>query len=356
MVSGIVSQGNEVSTGNVLIRGNLFDQVCTGSSDCGCVIFAGSGGSGTGLWKNILVTENVCQNSFGWSRTCYHRDMYPYYGECGFAGYGFYIDTGSGIVFYRNIAYNIAQTTFLSNYIYVGNQQLSYVNNLIVSDIKGFSITGYTDKQEGFITIKNNIIVDEAYIGMMISTDKYDKYDKFEVNNNLYYNIGYNASGTGGVAGIYSNANKKWNYLRTFDDLHSQLPTWETTEYSFNPNYKKFPSQYDHKDVNYSKRMFVSYFDDGVFDVTPALEDKGSSTLPQPVQDVLKFFGIPDVKTGSNYDLGPFEKGVKSWIPSSKKDLNRSKYSPEEPVVSSAYSLCLSISSLLACFLFLILF
>ena len=55
------------------------------------------------------------------------------------------------------------------------------------------------------------------------------------------------------------------------------------------------------------------------------------------------------------HDLGPFEKGKGSWLPSSKKDKDRNKYTPEEPViVSSAHSFYLSLSILLACFVIIL--
>ena len=34
--------------------------------------------------------------------------------------------------------------------------------------------------------------------------------------------------------------------------------------------------------------------------------------------ELLNYFGIEDTKKGTNYDLGPYEEGVASWIPSSK--------------------------------------
>jgi len=157
-----------------------------------------------------------------------------------------------------------------------------------------------------------------------------------------------------GVA-FFSDSAKKFQYAPTFDDLHKLAPAWETTEYSFDPKYKKYPGVYDHKDKNFSERFAVTFFDDGVFDVTPELVDKGTA-IPQVVKDMLQFFKIDDVKNGNNYDLGPYETGAKSWIPSSKKDKDRNKYSPEEPVISSAQSFYLSMSLLFSCFFLLILF
>ena len=68
---------------------------------------------------------------------------------------------------------------------------------------------------------------------------------------------------------------------------------------------------------------------------------------------------IKDEKTGDNYDLGPYEKNIGSWLPSSKKDFDRNNNTPEEPVIVDAGVLnsVLSMWLFSACFLlFLILF
>jgi len=46
----------------------------------------------------------------------------------------------------------------------------------------------------------------------------------------------------------------------------------------------------------------VSYFDDGVFAVTPALVDKGTSSIPSTLTNLLNLFNVGNVKTGNNYD------------------------------------------------------
>ena len=53
-----LSKNGEISTGNILVCGNLFDGICSGKSDCGCVKFWSV--SESHAWKNVLMTENLC--------------------------------------------------------------------------------------------------------------------------------------------------------------------------------------------------------------------------------------------------------------------------------------------------------
>ncbi len=105
-----------------------------------------------------------------------------------------------------------------------------------------------------------------------------------------------------------------------------------------------------------------SVFEDGTFAVTTELVDKGTEKLPQIVTELLELFGIHDVKKGSGYDLGPFESGQSSWIPSSKKEAGNpsgetssGSFSPLPPKPSSGNTITLLTTLVVICF-FLILF
>jgi len=233
---------------------------------------------------------------------------------------------------------------------------------------RAYDITYATNQQTSLITLKNNVFVDLSSFGLLIIHNTCPvSYDKFDVNNNLYYKFGWDKTEHNGGIAIIEDTTPGSKYPHNFDDLHELAPAWETTEYSFDPEYKEFPSWYNLRNKTYEERFEISYFEDGVFNVTSALVDKGTSSLPKVVDDMLNHFNIYDRRNGNNYDLGPYETGAESWIPSSKKDKDRNRFSPEKPVVievsvvsdtvSSAHSLYLSLSLLLACFyLFLVIF
>jgi len=233
--------------------------------------------------------------------------------------------------------------------------QTTVVNNLIVASNQAVWVGGALKDQTSIITVKNNIYVDAASLGLAVLRDNYPTpYNKFDVNNNLYYHYGWAGTKYNSGVAVFQDSVSYRQMAHTFDDLHKLAPNWETTNYSFDPKYKEFPSIYN---LSYDQRHNITYFDDGVFDVTTPLIDKGCGTLPQIVTDMLNFFNIKDTKKGNYYDLGPFESGFKYWIPSSKKDKDRNNHNSEEPVVvSSAQSIFLSIPLFLVCFFFIILF
>jgi len=197
-----------------------------------------------------------------------------------------------------------------------GNQTM-IVNNLIVGAPEAISVAGATKEQESHISILNNVIVDAAIFGFIISRENYPTpFDKIDVNNNNYYHYGWSGGRYQAGVGVIQDSNDYWQVAHTFDILHEIAPKWETTNYSFDPKYGSYKSCYN---LSFEERHFVAEFEDGTFDVTSALIDKGTESLPKALKDLLKFFNIDDVKQGNRYDLGPYESGVKSWIPSSKK-------------------------------------
>jgi len=304
------SKDGQIATGYSLFRGNLFDGICSANSDCGCIKIWGE--SESHVWKNMLVTENLCQNTFGWSKTSYNRD---YWDERGYGGFGYFTDYVSGPVFYRNIAYNVGMYGFTIYKEWEDGVQTTVVNNLAVGNAIGLSLGGAEKQQITNVTVKNNVFVDSALIGLSVQNLNYPlPYDKFDINNNLYYHLGWGgAHWNSGDCAIQDSTGYKM--CPTFKELHDVISAWETTEYSYDPKYGQYRSMFN---LSYDTRHFVSTFEDGTFGVTSALIDKGTETLPQIVIDLLEYFGIEDVKTGERYDLGPFESGVKSYIPSSK--------------------------------------
>ncbi len=106
------------------------------------------------------------------------------------------------------------------------------------------------------------------------------------------------------------------------------------------------------------KTLRRSVFEDGTFAMTTELVDKGTEKLLQIVTELLEVFGINDVKKGSGYDLGPFESGQSSWIPSSKKEAGNpsgetssGSFSPLLPKPSSGNTIVVLTTLKMICFL-----
>jgi len=332
-------KNGEIVTGYSLFRGNLFDGSCSANSDCGCLKFWSHAENHE--WKNTFVTENLCQNTFGWSKTSYNRNLW---GERGFAGFGYYMDYASGPVFYRNIAYNLGLNGFHIYKDWEDGVQTTVVNNLVAGSVVGILLGGAEKDQTSKITVKNNVFDDNVITGFSMNRQNYPTpFDKFDVDNNLYYRVGWGGDKwTAGISIIQDSSGSR--AYQSFEDLHKLSPDWEKTEYGFDPKYGECRTMYN---LSYDDRHFYSTFKDGTFAVTTPLVDKGSDTLPQVVIDMLNYFGIQDVKVGDNYDLGPYEKGVGSWIPSSEGkdgavdppyDWSSSGWSPSIPDTPSQHT------------------
>jgi len=294
----------------------------------------------------MLVTENLCQNTFGWTKTSYNRKKWY---DRGYGGFGFFTDYVSGPLFYRNIVSNVGSYGFTLHKEWEDGNQTMIVNNLIVGAPNAISIAGATRDQVSRISVLNNVIVDASTFGFILGRSGYPTpYDKFDFNNNLYYHYGWSGGKWNAGIGVIQDSDNSWQVINTFDDLHKSAPNWETTEYLFDPEYGTYKSCYN---LSLDERHFASVFDDGTFNVTSPLIDKGTDSLPKALQDLLKFYKINDVKRGSRYDLGPFEAGVESWIPSSKKEdpISFPSDDDEEIIISSASSFYLSITLLLVC-------
>ena len=174
-------------------------------------------------------------------------------------------------------------------------------------------------------SVKNNVFIDSGKFGFWRTTTSEEM---LHFNNNLYYHVGWEKSNYSGGLGVIQDANNSWISIKDFDALNKVIPTMETTKYDFDPKYKSYYSIFNR---SYDERhKYYLNFEDGTFDVTDKLIDKGTESLPDEVKEVLDYFRIPYTKVGNNYDLGPYEKGIESWIPSSNNN-RRYSSSSEDP-------------------------
>ena len=328
-----VSKDGVHATGNCLIRGNLVDGSCSGNPDCGCIKIEWVKNTNY-VWKNMLVMENLCQNSFGYSKGGYYRDNWF---DRSYDGHGIYLDCCTGPVIYRNIVFNAGA----DSYVAVKNHEregLTYIyNNLGVGGMIGLVFTAVDREQTAKAFIKNNAFIDSGKYGFWRTTTPEELLD---FNNNLYYHIGWENSNYSGGLGVVQDVNNKWLSMKDFDALHKLIPTMETTKYDFDPEYKSYYSIFNR---SYDERHKHLNFEDGTFEVTDKLMDKGTETLPDEVKEVLDYFKIPYTKVGSNYDIGPYEKGIESWIPSSsnsKRSSSSSGIPSDVPVSRSLRTFC----------------
>ena len=120
------------------------------------------------------------------------------------------------------------------------------MNNLVVGSIRTVSLGGASKTQTSKVTIKNNnVFVDSGVFGQVLSRDKSETpFEEFDVNNNHYYCYGWaGVEHTSGMC-VFEDSKSNLRLAHTFEELHSIEPSWETTEYRFNPKYGDYESIY----------------------------------------------------------------------------------------------------------------
>eukprot|EP00727_Mastigamoeba_balamuthi_P014506 m51a1_g9680 hypothetical protein (786) ;mRNA; r:1293568-1296515 len=298
-----VTAAGETYSGSILVRGNTFDAPCMGNADCGCLKFWADDGSHR--WRDVLVAENVCTNSVGWTKTAALRNLW---GSGGYIGYGIYTDGGGGFTFWRNAVLGASS----GSVVLVKNWQDSdnYVyNNLLVGSGSSIGLTFKGTQQTGVLDIKNNVLLDTIGDGIHLETSQSEK-SKVLLNNNLYHGINAAKQSWSGLIHVEGSEDKCFD---TFGAAQAYNPAWETTQYSFDPRYGPYPP-FD--STVYDQRNHPRDFDIRAFAATQPLVDKGAE-LPQAVRSLLARFGVCDDVQGSTYDLGPFEKDSRcgTWMP-----------------------------------------
>eukprot|EP01105_Mastigella_eilhardi_P014654 TRINITY_DN3335_c0_g1_i1.p1 TRINITY_DN3335_c0_g1~~TRINITY_DN3335_c0_g1_i1.p1 ORF type:complete len:865 (+),score=143.04 TRINITY_DN3335_c0_g1_i1:3-2597(+) len=184
-ISYSAADGNDIYTGQVLVRGNKWNQPCCSNADCGCLKFWSP--NEAHKWKDVLVVDNICQNSFGWTRPSYNRQLWAH----GYGGFGWYTDHVSGVSLFRNVAYNNADVGITMYMLWEDEANYIY-NNLLIGSPYGFSLGGKTQDQTTTTDIKNNVFLDmEEYSFSVSANDGTIEPDHIQLNDNLYWHSGW---------------------------------------------------------------------------------------------------------------------------------------------------------------------
>jgi hypothetical protein len=299
------SSAGSVSTGSILVRGNVWSQACCSNADCGCLKFWSPPESH--IWKDVLVTENLCQSTFGWTRPSWERQMWS---SPGFGGFGWYTDHYGSISWFKNIAYNVASTS-ITMYKYWEDSNNYIYNNLLIGSGVGFSLGGQAQTQTGTTEVKNNIFIEQAQAGFVTAGSGTIDTTKIKLDSNLYWNVSWSGKYWRPIV-LQDSAG--WNPL---DWTEANSRNWELTKYTFNPQYPAHVPLYNFSDPASNSVHQYLEFPQGVFGVTDALVDKGTASLPTELVTLLNKFGLCYQSSGASYDLGPFEKNspCTTWMP-----------------------------------------
>jgi hypothetical protein len=303
----------EIKTGEILVKDNVFEKACQLTTDCGALKFWGSSPDGH-VFRDVLVTGNVFRDTIGWTYVSEERGLRfagPDSEVQGMGGRGLYLDHASGIHVYRNIAYNNAFAGFVS-YADWRDGDMIYHNNIAANSLYGFRMAGPNgDMHPGVTTqLVSNIMVSNEGYGILYSQGA-GPYDSTVIDRNLYYNNGWRAEDDGGLrepgAMVVARTSVPNEYYQTLTSIQANTP-WESHGIEGDPGFWDYdPDDHDLHDGSWPD-----------FHVTPGstnVLDRGVAHLPASLARLLVAFDVQDIRFGSAFDIGRFEAAGASASP-----------------------------------------
>jgi len=291
---------DEIKTGRILIKDNIFEKACQLATDCGGLKVWGLPPDGH-VFKDILITGNVFRSNFGWAYAAEKRQRWM--GGAGsiiqgMGGFGVYMDMSSGVHAYRNVAYNNAY----AGYMFSGewrDGEILYLNNVAANNLHGFAFEGIDDDTHGNVNtqVKNNVLINNEMTG--ISFNYATQLNNVAIDYNLYYNNGWRATTTSGLlalCGTTSCATQK-----TIAQVRANTP-WEDSGAGGDPAFWSF----DLGDHNLFSNARPSFH----LTAQSALAiDRGTVSLPASLAGQINNFHLVDARRGAAFDVGRYEGG-----------------------------------------------
>jgi len=221
----------EVKTGEILIKDNVFEKACQLTTDCGGLKIWGSPPDNH-VFRDVLVTGNVFRDTFGWTYVSEKRGRWTGGASSevrGMGGFGLYVDMASGVHAYRNVAYNNAYTGYTFSGVWRDGPMI-YVNNVAANSLYGRATGGASFDTHGSVDTRvlNNIVVNNEGFGMAINYAE-GRTQNMAVDYNLYHNNGWGDMWHAGpmvVRQMSSEGSLSWEPWQTLAEVQANTP-WE---------------------------------------------------------------------------------------------------------------------------------
>jgi hypothetical protein len=178
----------EIVTGDILVRGNLFEDCVQNAGDAGGLKFWGATADHSDTFRDVLVYENVSRNNVGWTWVAEQRHNWMVNGK---GGMGYYIDFAGGIFFFRNIAYANGLAGFMASGSWT-DQAVVLANNTIASSPYGYDIGtrgAYADTAVG-LDIVNTIFLNNRRFAVVLGDSQILRGNAV-IDYNLYHLNGW---------------------------------------------------------------------------------------------------------------------------------------------------------------------
>ena len=290
---GYALAAEDIVTGDILVRGNLFENTVQNATDGGGLKFWGATADHTDTFRDVLVMGNISRNNVGWAWASEKRQNWTYHGQ---GGMGYYIDFAGGIHFFRNIAYANGLEGFMASGSWI-DQPVVMANNTFADSPNGMGLgtrNAYASSNTGFIAV-NNIFLHHRRFAFSIGEPQILRGD-VRIDNNLYHLNGYESwpQHTPGImAGNLTGSG--YQELPMLADVRATLGL-ETNGVEGDPML-----------AGYDPAVTDGRWQD--FRLTPASTlavDKGVE-LPASLVALLAKFGIDSGQKGAALDLGAYE-------------------------------------------------
>jgi len=297
---------DEIKTGEILIKDNLFEKACQLTTDCGALKIWGSPPDNH-VFRDFLVTGNVFRDTFGWTYVSEKRGRWtggPESEVRGLGGFGLYIDHASGVHAYRNISYNNAYTDFMVYGVW-RDGAIVYVNNVAANSLYGMILGGGQYDTHGCVNTRviNNVIVNNEAYGMSLSYAT-GRYDNMTIDYNLYHNNGWRSYESGGLwkaGAMVVREGGSWDPYQTLADVQANTP-WEDHGVAGNPVFWNYdPDDHDLHDGSWPDFHLTAASANAI--------DQGTTALPDSLATLLDTFDVEDPHRGTALDIGRYEGG-----------------------------------------------
>jgi hypothetical protein len=278
----------EILTGDVLVRGNLFERCVQNATDAGGLKFWGAVADDSDAFRDVLVTGNVSRNNVGWAWVSEQRDNWTYGGK---GGMGYYIDYAGGIHFFRNVAYENGLAGFMASGSWY-DQPVVLANNTFVNSPDGYDLgirAARSSANTGFHAV-NNIFAHLQEVAFGVGDERILRGD-VELDHDLFSQCGY-ADGRGLMAGHVDSSG--YRELATLADV--QGIGFEANGREGDPLFASFdPAITD-----------GSWQDFRLTTASTLAIDTGGE-LPESLTALLAKFGLTDGRKGAALDRGAIE-------------------------------------------------
>lgn len=282
-----------ILTGDILVKGNLFENCVLNAGDASGLGFWGALADYSHTFRDTLAVGNVSRNNIGYTWVSDKRQNWMYHGK---GGMGYYINFAGGMHFFRNIAYNNGLDAFMQSEGWI-DQPVVIANNTFAGSVNGYSMSGdqaYSKQNVGFDSV-NNIFLHLRRFAMGAGDPAVLK-GKVSIDNNLYHLVGWEPwpQHTPGIlAGDLLGTG--YQEIPTLEEVRSKMG-FELHGVSGDPKLAGFDPSVE--DGTWQDFRLTASSDLAI--------DKGQP-LPAPLAAVLTKFSIDPGQKGAALDIGAIE-------------------------------------------------